>query len=225
MLFLSGYPATIPLHPQGTEGRSPHIFRTRARDAEDLRQTTGGSAPETPRTSATRLPFRLFPAHEDNVSVPTSSSRRVLRPLSLFRACEDNVSTPTSSSRMIPTRAAATSSPPTAGWRQRCRQRCRGRGGSGKCGQAGRGFKPEEGLLPQICGRPWPHEWEGPAPSGVGGTSEAKDLRSSLSFGEKCNLAFGVISSRAILYLRWLSILPEVLCWRCPGFRGTTVRN
>ena len=145
MLFLSGYPATIPLHPQGTEGRSPHIFRTRARDAEDLRQTTGGSAPETPRTSATRLPFRLFPAHEDNVSVPTSSSRRVLRPLSLFRACEDNVSTPTSSSRMIPTRAAATSSPPTAGWRQRCRQRCRGRGGSGKCGQAGRGFKPEEG--------------------------------------------------------------------------------
>ena len=201
MLFLSGYPAIIPLHPQGTEGRSPHIFRTRARDAEDLRQTTGGSAPETPRTSATRLPFRLFPAHEDNVSVPTSSSR------------------------MIPTRAAATSSPPTAGWWQRCRQRCRGRGGSGKCGQAGRGFKPEEGLLPQICGRPWPHEWEGPAPSGVGGTSEAKDLRSSLSFGEKCNLAFGVISSRAILYLRWLSILPEVLCWRCPGFKGTTARN
>ena len=195
MLFLSGYPATIPLHPQGTEGRSPHIFRTRARDAEDLRQTTGGSAPETPRTSATRLPFRLFPAHEDNVSVPTSSSR------------------------MIPTRAAATSSPPTAGWWQSVGK------GVGEGVVAGSVVKPEEGLLPQICGRPWPHEWEGPAPSGVGGTSEAKDLRSSLSFGEKCNLAFGVISSRAILYLRWLSILPEVLCWRCPGFRGTTVRN
>ena len=219
MLFLSGYPATIPLHPQGTEGRSPHIFRTRARDAEDLRQTTGGPAPETPRTSATRLPFRLFPAHEDNVSVPTSSSRRVLRPLSLFRACEDNVSTPTSSSRMIPTRAAATSSPPTAGWWQSVGK------GVGEGVVAGSVVSPEEGLLPQICGRPWPHEWEGPAPSGVGGTSEAKDLRSSLSFGEKCNLAFGVISSRAILYLRWSSILPEVLCWRCPGFRGTTVRN
>ena len=42
---------------------------------------------------------------------------------------------------------------------------------------------PGEGAASQNRGRPWPREWEGPAPSGVGGMSEAKFCEAAPSPG------------------------------------------